>query len=311
MQVGDLASLVGSVADRRRREQGDRAALEELAWPASDAADDFPAGLTLRWLGVAGYALSYDGQMLLIDPYVTRLSLGDFLRRRPVMPDVAPVNRHVPRADAVLLGHTHFDHALDAPAIARRDDCKVYGSGSVAKLLGLHGIGDRAVVVEPYHSYEIGPFAVTFVPSLHSKLVLGLRVPYNGPITCDQLDRLIPQAYGCDQAWGIHVAVAGVTFYHQGSADLEDDAVRHRGVDYFLCGVAGRQFSPRYVERVLRLLQPAVVVPNHYDNFYRSLDAPLGFVLGADLVGFREEVRAVSSDIAVRSLAIGQPHARP
>ena len=100
--------------------------------------------------------------------------------------------------------------------------------------------------------------------------------------------------------------MAGVTLYHQGSADLADDAVRHRRVDYFLCGIAGRQFSPRYVERVLSRLEPAVVVPNHYDNFYRSLDAPMGFVLGADVVGFREEVRAVSRHIAVRSLAMGQ-----
>ena len=69
----------------------------------------------------------------------------------------------------LLLGHTHFDHALDAPAIARRDGCNVYGSGSVARLLGVHGLGNQAVVVEPYRTYEIGPFTVTFVPSRHSK----------------------------------------------------------------------------------------------------------------------------------------------
>ena len=94
-----------------------------------------------------------------------------------------------------------------------------------------------------------------------------------------------------------------MTFYHQGSADLDDNALRHRDVDYFLCGVAGRQFSPHYVQRVLSRLQPAVVVPNHYDNFYRSLDDQMGFVIGADLVGFCEEVERVSSFIAVHALA--------
>ena len=158
MPLGDLASLLGSVVDRGRKEQADRAALEELAWPASDAAAELPTGLTLGWLGVAGYALSYDGHTLLIDPYVTRFSLAEFLRRRPVMPDAAAVDRHLPPAEAALLGHAHFDHALDAPAIARRDGCNVYGSGSVAKLLGVHGLGrGKVVVVEPYRTYEIGP----------------------------------------------------------------------------------------------------------------------------------------------------------
>ena len=32
----------------------------------------------------------------------------------------------------VLVGHTHFDHAVDAPAIARRFGCKAYGSDSLA-----------------------------------------------------------------------------------------------------------------------------------------------------------------------------------
>jgi L-ascorbate metabolism protein UlaG (beta-lactamase superfamily) len=238
----------------------------------------------------------------LIDPYVTRLSLGEFLHRRPVRPSETAINSHLPHVDAVLLGHTHFDHALDTPAIARRDGCNVYGSGSVVTLLGLYGLGNQAVVVKPYRAYEIGPFKVTFVPSRHSKIGLGLRVPYRGPITCDHLDQLIPQAYKCDLVWGIHIAVAGVTFYHQGSADLVDDAVRHSGVNYFLCGIAGRQFSPRYVERILHRLQPAVVVPNHYDNFFSPLDDQMSLTLGANIAGFCEEVRAVSTDITVRSL---------
>ena len=45
-------------------------------------------------------------------------------------------------------------------------------------------------------------------------------------------------------------------FYHQGSADLIEDEIRDRGVDVFLCGIAGRRFTPRYVERIVATLQP-------------------------------------------------------
>src|SRR5678815_3730267 len=87
-------------------------------------------------------------------------------------------DRWIDRADAVLVGHTHFDHALDVPAIARRFGAKVYGSASLRHLMGLHGLAERAVVVEPKRDYEVGPFRFHFVPSVHSKLQLGFCLLY-------------------------------------------------------------------------------------------------------------------------------------
>ncbi|MBS1844762.1 MAG: hypothetical protein JST53_10130 [Actinobacteria bacterium] len=109
--------------------------------------------------------------------------------------------------------------------------------------MALHGMGERAVEVDPYRVYELGPFEVSFTPSAHSKLLLGLAVPYDGELTCEHLASLSPAAYRCGQVWGISIAVAGVRFYHQGSADLVDDGVRERGVDVFVAGVAGRSFT--------------------------------------------------------------------
>lgn len=301
--VQQFGALLRSAATREHSARADHAALSELE-VSDHSALGLPPGLSLRWLGTAGYALSYEGHCVLIDPYVTRLPLSDFLQRRVVRPDRDVIEANLPTADAVLIGHTHFDHALDAPAVAVRDDCPVYGSESVGTLMRLYHRADQAVVVEPYRVYEIGPFEVTFVPSLHAKLLLGLRVNQAGPITCEHLEGLTPQAYCCDQVWAIHIAVAGVSFYHQGSADLIEDAIRHEQVDYFLCGIAGRQFTPAYVERALRKLEPRIVIPNHYDNFFSPLTAPLEFTLGVDVDGFRDEVAAVSADFDVRALGL-------
>lgn len=301
--VLQLGTLLRSVATRRQSERDNRLSVRQLEGTSTELAG-LPAGLAVRWLGTAGYAISFEGHRLLIDPYATRAPLHDVLRRRVLHPDRGAIDTSLPVADAVLVGHTHFDHVLDAPFVAARDRCPVYGSQSVAHLMGLYGRAEQAVVVEAYQVYEIGPFAVTFVPSVHSKLLLGLKVNSSGPITCDHLDGLHAGAYRCDQVWGIHIAVGGVTFYHQGSADVVDEAVRHRGVDYFLCGIAGRQFSPGYVERVLRLLEPRVVVPNHYDNFFSPLDAPMEFTVGVDIGGFAEEVAAVSADFEVHALPL-------
>jgi L-ascorbate metabolism protein UlaG (beta-lactamase superfamily) len=288
----------------RARQRNDRSACAEHNW--SRFACDLPAGLELQWLGTAGFRLSYQGHHLLVDPYLTRLGLWQVFSRRRVRPSPEAIEHHVPVASAVLVGHTHFDHALDVPFLLKRHGCDAYGSASLRNLLQLYGLAHRARVVEFHQVYPIGPFEVTFVPSLHSKLILGLKVPYEGEFTCDRLDDLNAASYRCGQVYGIHIAVAGVRFYHQGSANLLEDAIRHHDVDYFLAGITGRGFTPNYTARILRLLSPRVVVPHHHDDFFRALDEPMAFSFNVDFGGFVEEVAAVSRDFEVRCLDLLQ-----
>ena len=258
-----------------------------------------PNGLEIEWLGVAGYRLTYEGTTILIDPYVSRVPLRSLLLRRPALPDTALVRRYIPPADAILIGHTHWDHAVDAPAIARRDGSRVYGSESLAHLMRLHGLD--SIVVEPYRAYEIGPFVVRFTPSRHSKLILGRKVPFDGPLTCEDVHGLAPHAYRCGEVYGIRIEVAGTSLYHQGSADL-DDSQRIDPVDVFLAGIAGRHVSPQYWRRILPRLDPRILVPTHYDDFFAPLDAQLKLVRKADLDGLPDEIHGVSGSATIAAL---------
>ena len=266
---------------------------------------DLPRGLEIEWLGVSGYRITYEGRTIFVDPYLSRVPVGHLLRRRPALPDPALVD-HYAGAEGevvgVLVGHTHFDHAVDAPAIVARNECLAYGSRSLVNLMALHGIADRAVEVEPYRTYELGPFEVAFTPSAHSKLLLGLAVPYDGELSCEHLDSLSPGAYRCGQVWGISIRVAGIHLYHQGSANLVDDAVRAQDVDVFLAGVAGRSFTRDYWARILPRLDPAVVIPTHYDNFFRPLGDPMEFVSNVRVSALPEEIGAVAADVEVAAL---------
>jgi L-ascorbate metabolism protein UlaG (beta-lactamase superfamily) len=290
-----LGELARARARKRSSERDDGQSLAELEQrPAG-----IPAGLEIEWLGVSGYRLTCEGKTIFIDPYLSRAPLRNLLLRRPTLPDPAALDRFVL---GVLVGHTHFDHAVDAPAISRRYGCPAYGSDSLVRLMALHGLAERAVEVEPYRTYELGPFEIGFTPSAHSKLLLGLAVPYDGALTCEHLDALSPGAYRCGRVWGISVAAAGVRLYHQGSANLLDEAVRERGVDVFLAGVAGRSFTDDYWGRILPLLEPRTVVPTHYDNFFRPLGSELEFVANARLSSLPDEIGGVSADIAVAAL---------
>lgn len=299
--LSHIAELAKARATRRSSERDDGQALGELETRVLR----LPAGLEVEWLGVSGYRLSAEGKTLFIDPYLSRVPFSQLLRRRPALPDPQALERfvHAPgEAVGVLVGHTHFDHAVDAPAIARRFGCKAYGSDSLVNLMALHGLAEQTVEVEPYRTYELGPFEVSFTPSVHSKLLLGLAVPYDGDLTCEHLDALSPAAYRCGQVWGITIEVAGMRFYHQGSANLIDEAIRVSDIDVFLAGVAGRSFTDDYWRRIIPRLDPKVVVPTHYDNFFRPLGQPMEFVSNVQLAGLPEEIGAVSGDVELAAL---------
>lgn len=299
--LSHIAELAKARATRRSSERYDGQALGELETRVLR----LPAGLEVEWLGVSGCRLSAEGKTLFIDPYLSRVPFSQLLRRRPALPDPQALDRfvHAPgEVVGVLVGHTHFDHAVDAPAISRRFGCRAYGSDSLVNLMALHGLAEQTVEVEPYRTYELGPFEVSFTPSVHSKLLLGLAVPYDGDLTCEHLDALSPAAYRCGQVWGISIEVAGMRFYHQGSANLIDEAIRVSDVDVFLAGVAGRSFTDDYWRRIIPRLDPKVVIPTHYDNFFRPLGQPMEFVSNVQLAGLPEEIGAVSRDVELAAL---------
>ena len=52
-------------------------------------------------------------------------------------------------------------------------------------------------------------------------------------------------------------------------------------------------------------LAPARIVPTHYDDFFRPLDAPPRFSLNVNLTGFADEVHRASRDLPIATLAVG------
>lgn len=266
---------------------------------------ELPPGLELEWLGVSGYRMTYQGQTIFIDPYVSRAPLRSLLLRRTALHDAAMIDRFInPPGEVagVLVGHTHFDHAIDAPEIARRFNTKAYGSASLRQLMRIHGLEDSTVVVEPNKIYELGPFKTRFIRSRHSKLILGKKVPFDGELTCDHLHGLTPGAYKCGQVWGIRIEVAGKSFYHQGSADLIDDELPGEPVDFFLAGVAGRSVTKDYWKRILPKLDPATIVPTHYDNFFAPLGEAMKPVTKAKLDELPSEINSVSGSATIAAL---------
>lgn len=54
--------------------------------------------------------------------------------------DTGTVDRYVSRADFVLLSHSHFNHAMDMPHIARKTGATVIGTESTANIARASGV---------------------------------------------------------------------------------------------------------------------------------------------------------------------------
>lgn len=277
---------------------------DELRW--SHAAPDVSAErrLDVKWLGTAGYELRCGDHVLLIDPYITRVGLLRFLTR-PIRSDEELVRRVVPAADAILVGHSHFDHVLDVPAIARATGARVIGSESTANLMRAAGLPEEQLrPCSGGEELEVGPFRVRVVPSEHSRFALGGRVPYAGEIPCSCDLPMHGSDYKCGQVLSFSVRVGGVTLYHAGSANLIDDAVQDKDVDLLLVCISGRQATERFVPRLLGRVQPRRVMPMHYDDFFRPLERDMKVLPMTRFGRLVDEIQTFDKQIEIATLPL-------
>lgn len=272
---------------------------------AESVEDALPAGASLRWLGTAGFELRYAGHVLLIDPYVTRVGLWRYVTSR-IGPDETRIAAAFDRVDAIIVGHSHFDHLMDVPAIAKRTGALVIGSSSTTNLCRIEGVPESQLRECAGHTdLEVGPFRVHLTPSVHSEFALGGKVPYAGeiPCSCDFGHR--GRDYRCGDVFGIHIEFAGKSLYHLGSANLLDDEIRAAQVDILMMCLAGRHATERFIPRALKRLQPRVVVPMHHDNFFRPADSALHLLPLVRFGRFVDETMGFDRQISICALPVG------
>jgi L-ascorbate metabolism protein UlaG (beta-lactamase superfamily) len=249
---------------------------------------DGPVGI--EWLGTAGHVIRTKSTTILVDPYVTRARLTRMAFRIP--PDEGAIERWIPqKVDAVLCGHSHYDHLLDAPHIAKSRGAKLAGSRTTCAFARAAGVAEENLIEVPASGtrFRVGDVDVRFVPSLHARIALG-RVPFPGEVA--RPPRLPARAweYKMGGAFGLLLDAFGVRIYHNGSADLVDAELEGEHADVVLMGLAGRQFTPGYVGRLMDALKPRVVFPTHHDAFFAPLEDGLRLLPGIDLDGWVREV---------------------
>ena len=279
-------------------------AVAHLLQP-SDPAPTPTAPLAVQFWGTAGFRVHAAGTHVWLDPHFSRHSLRELVMG-PIAPRENLVRASVDRADAVCVGHSHFDHALDAPVIARDHGARVYGSSDTLHWCRSYGVPEAQLLelVGAGETHDEGAVRIRAVRSEHSPLFLG-KVPFPGRITGPLPWPAPMSAWRVGQVFGLHLTTPGGTLYHLGSAGLIDAELEGVTCDVALLCTIGRHATPRFVERALDLLRPKLVIPCHWDQFWRPLAEPRRQIPGNDLEGFMAQVRGHASRPEVRLLDVG------
>jgi len=104
-------------------------------WPCCDTA----GALELVYLGAGGWLIKYEGTRLLTAPFVTNPGLAD-VSLRPLHSDTAALRSLLPDltdVQAILIGHSHYDHLLDIPFVATElaPNATLYGTPTTKNVL--------------------------------------------------------------------------------------------------------------------------------------------------------------------------------
>ncbi len=226
--------------------------------------DRMNASPTFRWLGIAGLELGVEDQVLVIDPYFTRIPfwrqwIGRIELNRPLVREKLPVCTHL------LVTHAHWDHLMDVPEVANSTGARVYGSANTCQLLRLLGVpGEQVQEIRSGDRLDLSPFEVKVFASEH------MKVPWfsPGPIAHNLRPPLRARDYRMDCGFSFLISVGDRVL-------LTDPGERPDRVERADLLLVSPFHNLVYLRSLLPRVHPRVVIPNHWDDLWRPLSKPL------------------------------------
>lgn len=186
----------------------------------------------------------------------------------------------------IFVCHSHYDHSMDAPFIANATGAKLYGSKSTLNIGRGGGVQEEKLVpFEPGKKLEIGKFRITVLNSKHTPpfKILGktnaadpdrphLEAPLSQPAKAEEFIE--------GGTFDFLVEHGKTSFLIKGSTNFIEGAWKNLKVDTVFLGIAmlGKlepEFQNQYYQETVGTVKPKLVVPIHWDNFFKPLSEPL------------------------------------
>lgn len=234
----------------------------------------------ITFLGVSTLLIDDGTTALLTDGFFTRPSKAATLLGR-IAPDPALIaatldRLQVKRLAAVIAVHSHYDHAMDAPEVARRTGALLIGSESTANIArGWNLPADQMRLATPGEVMTFGAFRVTLLESRHFPHGMAM-----GEITAPLVPPVRADDYKEGGSYSVLIEHPLGSLLVQGSAGWLDGALAGRRAEVVLLGVGGMgtrddAYRDAYWREVVDAVGARCVIPVHFDDFTLPLDQPL------------------------------------
>jgi len=205
-----------------------------------------------------------------------------------ISPDQGVIRRGLQRAGidqlaAVIPLHSHYDHAMDSPEVARQSGAVLLGSESSANISRGGGLPEAQIeVVTPGEVYRFGDFSLTFISSEH--VLMRVNVSRGGTEIEDPLvPPVAPLDYKVGEVYSLHIQHPMGTVLVHGSAGFVPGALEGVSAEVVFLSVGGlahtdREFKETLFSEVVGATGASRVIPLHYDDFTRPLEEPVQLI---------------------------------
>ncbi len=224
------------------------------------------ARLAVLWIGHATALIQMDDKFILTDPVFTE-TVGQFSRRM-VEPGIDPAD--LPRLDAVLISHMHFDH-LSMGSLAMIERKLSYLVVPEKGAIYVPSFSFDTVELPAWKSYEHAGLRITAVPVIHP----GFRWFVDTQAMDTSATGYVLEYHGMKVYFG------GDTAYSQ--ERFQATAARFPGIDLAILPIS--PVNPREVMEAIHLdsrealqafqdLGARWMMPVHHATFVNSVDPP-------------------------------------
>ncbi len=219
----------------------------------------FSSGIKLRWLNNAGFEMILPGGAhLLVDPWLDEAQIEPF-----------PLEK-LERADYVLLTHTHIDHAQSIGRIQKKfPGAAIFvGDLSAEELCREYDLNvERLFRVRSGEVFEFDDLKIEAIAARHTESKGG-NYWNRGYCIAEDGKRKAIEFYGSLEMLNYRITASdGTRIVIWGGMTTQEQI--HRMAGYSVNDIAIMHVSPKQdhqmFARLVKAIQPKVVIPHHYD----------------------------------------------
>ncbi len=167
------------------------AADDQVALPWVEAIDEVlpslePGQFVFRFTGAGGFYLGDASTAILVDPFFSNPGIWPIVSLQALQPDATVIDRQLPALDkvrALLVGHAHYDHALDVPYVFSKlpPEARILGSETLNNLIAPVVPAMHRVNVEPAMARDLqGGSWIFITPRLRVMPIASEHSPHVG-----------------------------------------------------------------------------------------------------------------------------------